>query len=96
MNIFSTCRSLKQRSAVLIHAMKCDTLNIKLGSKPGNHTLKLKVDTGAQGYTLPLRIYRRMHTKCLTTDGYPRPGGIVKHQHTILRTTEQELSSLVL
>ena len=72
------------------------TLNIKLDSKPGNHTLKLKVDTGAHSNTLPLRIYRRMHPKCLTADGYPRPGGIVKHQNTILRTTEQELSSLVL
>ena len=60
------------------------TLNIKLGSKPGNHILKLKVDTGAQGDPLPLRIYRRMHPKCLTADGYPKPVGIVKHQNTIL------------
>ena len=60
------------------------TLNIKLDSKPGNHTLKLKVDTSAQDNTLPLRIYRRMHPKCLKADGYPRPGGIVKHQDTIL------------
>ena len=60
------------------------TLNIKLDSKPGNHTLKLKVETGAQGNTVPLRIYRRMHPKCLKADGYPRPGGVVKHQNTIL------------
>ena len=60
------------------------TQNIKLDSKSGNHTLKLKVDTGTQGNTLPLRIYRRMHPKCLTADGYPRPGEIMKHQNTIL------------
>jgi len=60
------------------------TLNIKLDSKPRNHTLKLKLDTGAQGNTLPLRIYCRMHQKFLTAEGYPRPGGIVKHQNTIL------------
>ena len=62
------------------------TLNIKLDSKLGNYTLKLKIGTGAQGNTLPLRIYRRMHPKCLMDgfDVYPRPGGIVKHQNTIL------------
>ena len=60
------------------------TLNVKLESKLGSHTLKLKIDTGAQGNTLRLRIYSRMHPECLTADGYLRPGGIVKYQNTIL------------
>ena len=35
-------------------------LNVRLTSRPGTHKLVLKVDTGAQGNTLPLKIYSQM------------------------------------
>ena len=60
------------------------TLNIKLKTKPGNHTLKLKVDIRAQGNTLPFLIYRRMHPECLSANGFPKLGVNVKQQNTIL------------
>ncbi|XP_014673997.1 PREDICTED: uncharacterized protein K02A2.6-like [Priapulus caudatus] len=46
-------------------------LDIKLRNRPGVHTLRLKVDTGAQGNTLPLSVFRRMYPNMLTTEGYP-------------------------
>ena len=36
--------------------------------------LKVKVDTGAQGNTLPLRIYRLMFSESIDAEGYPKPG----------------------
>ena len=35
-------------------------LQIRLPDRPGTHTLKAKVDTDAEGNTLPLRTFRRM------------------------------------
>ena len=46
------------------------TLKIKL-QKPGSFSLKLKVDTGAQGNALPMRVFRRMFPDRLDPDGYP-------------------------
>ena len=48
------------------------TLNIRLTSRPGAHKLELKVDTGAQVNTLPLRTYRRMFPNSLNGDGNPK------------------------
>ena len=48
------------------------TLNIKLTSRLGTHKLELKVDTGAQANTLPLRTYRRMFPNSLNGDGNPK------------------------
>ena len=43
--------------------------DIKLGKRPA--ILKVKVDTGAQGNVLPLRMYRRMYPNNLNVEGYP-------------------------
>ncbi|XP_071476746.1 uncharacterized protein [Diadema antillarum] len=47
------------------------TLNIHLKDTPGNHTLKVKVDTGAQGNVLPLCHFRQVFPKLLDDKGYP-------------------------
>jgi hypothetical protein len=49
-------------------------LDIKLPSRPGQHTLKSKVDSGAQGNILPVRIFRRMFPQLLDANGYPKVG----------------------
>ena len=59
------------------------TLNITLQHRPGSHTLKVKVDTGAQGNILPLRTFRRMFPQSLDVEGYPRPGATTP-QSTLL------------
>ncbi|KAK7108980.1 hypothetical protein V1264_013102 [Littorina saxatilis] len=46
-------------------------LNVKLTSRPGIHNLNLKVDTGAQGNTLPLRTFRQMFPDHLREDEMP-------------------------
>ena len=48
-------------------------LDIRFGRKHKPATLKVKVDTGAQGNVLPLRIYRQMCPENLDTEGYPQP-----------------------
>ena len=59
-------------------------INVNLQSSKTQRTvLKAKLDTGAQGNILPIRIYRRMFPHNLTTDGFPNPGAL--HQaNTIL------------
>jgi hypothetical protein len=58
------------------------TVDITLENKPRTPaTLKVKVDTGAQGNILPIRIYRRMYPENLDSDGFP------KHGSTVTRTT---------
>ena len=50
------------------------SVNIKLRSDDNRHTaLRAKLDTGAQGNLLPLRVYRRMYPQNLTAEGYPKP-----------------------
>ena len=46
-------------------------VKIKLSNRPGIHNLKLKVDTGAQGNTLPMSTFRRMYPDMLNPEGYP-------------------------
>ena len=47
------------------------TLHVKLPSFPGTHNFKLKVDTGAQANTMPLRVFQSMFPNCLASNGYP-------------------------
>ena len=58
-------------------------INIKLANRPGVHSLKVKVDTGAQGNILPLRTYRRMYPESIDSDGYPKNGTTTK-RNTVL------------
>ncbi|GAB1602684.1 hypothetical protein Ahia01_000548300 [Argonauta hians] len=58
-------------------------LEIKLPNKPGTHKLKAKVDTGAEGNTLPLRTFRKMFPKEVDNLGLPIPGS-TKKECTIL------------
>ena len=48
------------------------TVNVKHTSRPGIHNLILKVDTGAQGNTLPLTTFRNMFPDKLNRDGFPQ------------------------
>ncbi|WP_419585361.1 reverse transcriptase domain-containing protein, partial [Thiolapillus sp.] len=48
------------------------TVNVKLTSRPGIHSLILKVDTGAQGNTLPLATFRKMFPDKLDRNGLPQ------------------------
>lgn len=46
-------------------------LSIQLTSRRGTHSLLLKADTGAQGNTLPLRLFREMFPDQVGRDGLP-------------------------
>ena len=46
-------------------------MNIKLPNRNGIHKLRLKIDTGAQGNTLPVSTFRRMFPEKLDADGFP-------------------------
>ena len=61
-------------------------LDIKLSNKDRRQTadLKVKVDTGAQGNILPLRIFRRMFPEKLTAEGYPSHGAVTPRSNTTL------------
>ena len=62
-------------------------------------SLRVKVDTGAQGNILPLRIFRRMFPEKLAPNGYPAEGTTKKRQ-TILQayngTTIKQLGVVTL
>ena len=47
-------------------------LKLKLYNRPGIHNIITKVDTGAQGNTLPLRLFREMFPDLLTKNGTPK------------------------
>ena len=61
-------------------------LDIGLSNKDRRQTadLKVKVDTGAQGNILPLRIFRRMFPEKLTAEGYPSHGAVTPRSNTTL------------
>ena len=61
-------------------------LDIRLSNKDRRQTadLKVKVDTGAQGNILPLRIFRRMFPEKLTAEGYPSHGAVAPRSNTTL------------
>ena len=50
------------------------TLDVILPNRKGIHDLKIKVDTGAQGNTLPLRTFQQMFPEWVDQNGHPRPG----------------------
>ena len=57
-----------QRDEILV------PLGVRLpGRKNAKDTLKAKMDTGAQGNILPLRIFRHMFPHQLDECGFPRP-----------------------
>ena len=59
-------------------------VNVGLHSISGRPTaLKAKLDTGAQGNILPLRLYRRMYPESLTPEGFPKPG-VLEHSPIVL------------
>ena len=49
------------------------TLDIVLLNKKGVHNLKAKVDTGAEGNTLPLRTFQQMFPEWVDRNGQPLP-----------------------
>ena len=61
-------------------------LDIRLLNKGRSHTadLKVKIDTGAQGNILPLRIFRRMFPEKLTAEGYPSHDYVANRSNTTL------------
>ncbi|XP_072181419.1 uncharacterized protein [Diadema setosum] len=56
------------------------TLNISLKRKPGNHTLRVKVDTGAQSNVLPLRIFKVAFPDLVDEKGYPLESSVTPSQ----------------
>ncbi len=58
-------------------------IGIKLEDKANPAKLKVKVDTGAQGNILPVRIFRRMYPKKLDCAGYPKQDD-TQRQNTVL------------
>ena len=59
-------------------------VNIKLEDNPRvPATLKAKVDSGAQGNVLPMRLFRQMYPDKVDDKGYPKPGTTTPQQ-TIL------------
>ena len=60
------------------------TVSIDLDSTSKRQTaLKAKLDTGAQGNVLPLRLYRRMYPQNITPEGFPKPG-VLEQSQTVL------------
>jgi len=47
-------------------------VKIKLNNRKGIHKLRLKIDTGAQGNTLPVNTFCRMFPESLNSDGLPK------------------------
>ena len=60
------------------------TLDVTLPNKRGVHTLKAKVDTGAEGNTLPLRTFQQMFPERIDPGGLPLPGST--HKETAVLT----------
>ena len=59
------------------------TLNVTLEDRPGIHNFKLKVDTGAQANTLPLRTYRSMFPNNIDDKGNPKSGALRPAQNVL-------------
>ncbi|PIK44609.1 hypothetical protein BSL78_18530 [Apostichopus japonicus] len=65
-------------------------IDIKLNNKPGVHSLNIKVDTGAEGNTLPMRIYRNMYPEHIDHTGKPTPG-FLKETNCVLTAYNDEV-----
>ena len=59
------CINMTQRDEAFV------LMNIKLPNRNGIHKLHLKIDTRAQGNTLPVSTFRRMFPEKLDADGFP-------------------------
>ena len=59
------CANMTQRDEAFI------LINIRLPNQNGIRKLHLKIDTGAQGNTLPVSIFHRMFPEKLDADGFP-------------------------
>ena len=60
------------------------TINIDLDTTNKQPTaLKAKLDTGAQGNILPLRLFRRMYPQNNSPEGFPK-AGVLDHLPTVL------------
>ena len=68
------------------HKSAMTNLLIQLPGRQGNDSLRLKVDTGAEGNIIPLRTYRQMFPKNLDAAGYPMPHKTHPEPHRTLRT----------
>ena len=51
-------------------------INIKLPNRNGIHKSRLKIDTGAQGNTLPVSKFCRMFPEKLDTDYFPKKNNL--------------------
>ena len=58
-------------------------IRMKLPAKELVAKVCIKVDTGAQRNTIPLRMYRRMYLENLDADGYPKAGSLI-HRDIVL------------
>jgi len=59
-------------------------LNIKLSNRKGTHCLQTKVDTGAQGNLLPVRVFRQMFPESLDEEGFPKASSVKRQATTLL------------
>ena len=59
------CINMTQRDEAFV------LISIKLPNRNGIHKLRLKIDIGAQGNTLPVFTFRRMFPEKLDADGFP-------------------------
>lgn len=73
----ATSNNLETRSQVFAN------LQVKLAEKRTIADVKAMIDTGAQGNTLPVRMYHRMYPENLDAEGFPRTD-TVKNTHVVL------------
>ena len=57
---------------------------ISRSCQAGIHSLRIKVDTGAEGNTLPLWIYRQMYTQNVDSSGLLLPDRVQEKPQTVL------------
>ena len=86
-NLTFNCINMIQRDEAFV------LINIKLPNRNGIHKLRLKIDTGAQGNTLPVSTFRRMFPEKLDADGFPNIKKTIYQQKTdsLLRHTNKML-----
>ena len=59
-------------------------LKVKLAQRAGINSLRVKVDTGAQGDVLPVRIFRKIFPSLVDIDGFPKHGALKQKPKTSL------------
>ena len=58
-------------------------IQVKVPCKRTTADIRIKVDTGAQGNTIPIRMYRKLYPENIDGRGQPKPGAL-QHRNTIL------------